>query len=195
VISPPAGIARGAMEQLRGYGPIRALVAPNAFHHLGLVDWHTRFPEATVFAPQQSIERVKRHTKIDDIRPLSEAASISGPRAELVDMPHYRTGELLLRIRTEAGIVWYVTDVITNLSELPRNPLFKLLYRVSGSAPGLKFNNFAALAMVRRKKALKRWLAEQIDAAPPRWLIPAHGEIAAIGDQPETLRRVVSPAP
>jgi hypothetical protein len=47
--------------------------------------------------------------------------------------------------------VWYVTDIIMNLSALPRNPLVNALFRVSGSAPGLGFDNLAPLSWSRRR--------------------------------------------
>ncbi len=180
------------MEELPRYGAVRALVASNAFHHLGIPAWHTRFPDAEVFAPEQSIPRVQRQTKVQGIRPVAEAAAIAGPGVELIDMPHYRTGEILVRISTGRGLVWYVTDVLSNMPRLPRHPLFKLLYKVSRSAPGLKVNNIASLFMVRDKVALKSWLASELDKAPPRWLIPAHGDIVEIGADPDALRAALA---
>ena len=35
----------------------------------------------------------------------------------------------------------------------------------------------ASLFMVKDKKALRRWFADEFRKAPPRWLIPAHGDI------------------
>ena len=141
VVSPPCRITAGIFEHLSKYGSVRALVASNAFHYMGLPEWKSRFPDAAIYAPAQSIARVERQTKLHGIRSLAEAKSITGSRVELVDMPHYKTGEVLVRIKTERGLVWYVTDVIMNLPELPTHPIVKLMFRLSGSAPGLKFNN------------------------------------------------------
>lgn len=188
VVSPPCRLAAKAFEDLQPHGPVRALVASNAFHHMGIPEWKKRFPDAAVFAPAQSIARVERQTKVQGIRPLAEAAAIAGARVDLVDMPHYKTGEVLVRIRTDRGLVWYVTDVIMNMPTLPANPIVKLLFKVSGSAPGLKYNNIAPLFMVKNKKALRRWLAEEYRKAPPRWLIASHGDIADFGSDPQAGR-------
>lgn len=190
VISPPSRIAAGVFDDLAPYGPVRALVASNAFHHFGLTGWKTRFPEAGLYAPQQSIRRIERQAKLQGIRPLAEAAPIAGTRAELTDMPHYRTGEVLARIPSGRGLVWYVTDIVLNLSALPPNPVVRLLFGLSGSAPGLKLNNVASLFMVRDKPALKRWLAAEFDKAPPAWLIPAHGAIVDCARNPEAVRKL-----
>lgn len=176
VLSPPRKAA-GALDDLEAFGAVRALVATNAFHHMGLAQWKTRLPAAELFAPAQSIARVERQTGLRGIQPVDNARAIAGPRLELFDMPHYKTGEVLLRIDSARGLVWYVTDVIMNMRELPRHPLARLMFKLSGSAPGLRYNNIAPLFMVRDKAALRRWLAEEARKKPPRWLIPAHGDI------------------
>ncbi|HSS70484.1 MAG TPA: hypothetical protein VLQ46_07515 [Casimicrobiaceae bacterium] len=188
VVSPPCRVAPGVFDGLAQYGKVRALVASNAFHHMGLAAWKARFPDAEIFAPAQSVERVEKHSKLSGIRALSEAASITGPRVELVDMPHYKTGEVLVRIETDRGLAWYVTDCIMNLPELPQNPLAKALFGLSGSAPGLKLNNIAPLFMVKNKKAHRRWLASEFRKTPPRWLIATHGDIVDFTANPEAGR-------
>jgi hypothetical protein len=189
VLSPPRK-AEGAFEDLERFGAVRALVATNAFHHMGLAPWKARCPAAELFAPAQSIARVERQTGLRDIRPIDDARAIAGPRLDLVDMPFYKTGEVLLRIDSAHGLVWYVTDVIMNMRELPRHPLARLAFRLSGSAPGLRYNNIAPLFMVKDKAALRRWLADEARNKPPRWLIPAHGDIVDLAADPGAARRL-----
>ena len=188
VVSPPWRAAAGVFDDLAQYGPVRALVASNAFHHLGIPEWKARFPDAAIFAPAQSIARVEKRTGLAGIRPLAESASVTGPAVELIDMPHYKTGEALVRIETERGLVWYVTDVIMNMPELPRNPIASLVFRLSGSAPGPKFNNVAPLFMVRDKAALRRWLSDEFRKSPPAWMIATHGDIVDFAKNPEVGR-------
>lgn len=178
VVSPPWKADDAVYEGLSPYGPVVALVASNAFHHLGLPEWKRRFPAAAVYAPAQAIARVERKTKIAGIRPLAEAAPVAGRDVELIDMPHYRTGEVLVRMKSTRGLAWYVTDFMMNMTVLPGNPIARLVFRLTNSAPGLKFNNIAPVFMVRDKTALKRWLAAEFDKAPPQWIIPAHGDVA-----------------
>jgi len=177
VFSPPCRIPAQVFDELQSYGPVRALVATNAFHHLGIPKWKARFPDAQVFAPAQAVARVSQKTGLA-VRPLAEAAEIAGGGLDLVDMPHYKTGELLLKIDTPRGLAWYVTDVIMNLRELPANPIARIMFKLSRSAPGLRFNNIAPVFMMSDKRALRRWLADEWLKSPPRWLIPAHGEVA-----------------
>jgi hypothetical protein len=190
VVSPPWRAAPGVFDDLAAFGPVRALVASNAFHYLGLPEWKVRFPDAAVFAPAQSIARIARRSGLTGIRPLADAAPILGPGLELVDMPHYKTGEALVRIATDRGLVWYVTDVILNFPVLPRNPVARLAFRLSGSGPGLRYNNIAPLFMVKDKAALRRWLADEFRKSPPGWLIATHGDIADLAANPEAGRRL-----
>jgi hypothetical protein len=193
VVSAPCRVASSAFDELARYGPLRALVASNAFHHLGLPAWKARFPDAAVFAPAQSIPRVEAKAKLKGIRPLAEAGSITGEHLELVDMPHYKTGEVLVRAKSERGLVWYLTDVIMNLPALPPHPVVKMMFKLSKSAPGLRFNNIAPMFMVKDKPALKRWLAAELEKSPPRWIIPTHGDIVDLGSGLEPARRLFSP--
>ena len=190
VVSPPWRVAAGVFDDLAQYGPVRALVASNAFHYLGIGEWKARFPEAAIFAPAQSIARVERQSKLSGIRPLSEAASITGTAVELIDMPHYKTGEVLVRITTARGVAWYVTDVIMNLPVLPRNPVFRLAFRLSGSGPGPRFNNIAPIFMVKDRAALRRWLCEEFHKAPTDCLMATDGDVVDLRKNPDVGRKL-----
>lgn len=190
VISPPCKVPAGVVEDLGKFGAVRALISPNAFHHMGLAEWKELFPEAGLFAPAQSIARVERQSGLRGIYPVAEAFAIAGPHLELVDMPYYKTGEILVRIETARGLFWYVTDIIMNMPVLPSHPLAWLLFTLTGSAPGLRFNNIAPLFMVKDKVALRRWLVAEATKNPPRWLIPAHGDIVDFEANREAARRL-----
>ena len=186
VASPPYRAPAATFEELARYGTVRALIASNAFHFMGIPEWKERFPLAEIYAPEQSIDRVQRKIKLP-VKPLAQVRAIAGVHVDYIDMPHYKTGEALIRIRTSRGLVWYVTDIILNIQELPKNPLLKFLFTFSGSAPGLRYNNVGPRFMVRDLPALKKWLDDEYSKEPPRWLIPAHGAIADMDATP--LRR------
>jgi hypothetical protein len=46
---------------------VRALIATNAFHTLGIASWKARFPDASVFAPAQSLARVTQVSGTGDL--------------------------------------------------------------------------------------------------------------------------------
>jgi hypothetical protein len=184
VLSPPYKAHRQAFDELQQYGEVQGLVASNAFHHMGIPEWKQRFAGAMVFAPVQSIARVQRKTRIAGIRPVSDANTLLRGRAELTDMPYYRTGETLARLRTSRGLAWYLTDIVANVNDPPANPLFRLLFNVF-YGPGLHYNRIALLFMVRDKPALQRWLAEEYRKDDPRWLLVAHGDTVDLAANPQ----------
>jgi len=188
VVSPPYRVAQSVYEDLERYGKVRALVASNAFHHMGIPEWKRRYPNAAVFAPAQALERVRRHTGLDDIAPLARMGAIPGDDIEFIDMPYYRTGEALVHIRTAHGVAWYVTDLILNFRELPRHPLIRTLFRLSRSGPGLRFNGVGPLFMVRDRPALRKWIEARFGQDKPRWLIAAHGEAIDVAENREAAR-------
>jgi glyoxylase-like metal-dependent hydrolase (beta-lactamase superfamily II) len=190
VASPPCRVADEAFETLASRAPVRALVATNAYHTLGLAAWKARFPEAAVFAPPQSLQRVTKVSGVGGIRPLSEAAALTGERVALVELPYFRTGEALVKVRAAEGLIWYVTDILLNLAQLPRNPVFAMLFKLTDSAPGLRINRIAPLLMVRNRPALWAWLAAEARRDRPRWLVPAHGDAIDLAATPTRLEEL-----
>jgi len=190
VVSPPCNPSASCFEELEKTGPVRALVASNAYHYLGLPAWKARYPDAPVFAPAQSIARLEKRSKIAGIRPLSEAKL--GGRVELVDMPHYKTGEVLVRWPIEGGgYAWYVTDVMFNMRELPRGP-FGWIMKWTRSGPGLRRNALAGPLMIKDKRALYAWLAEQAEKTPPKLVVACHLDVARLADPPAEMRAALA---
>lgn len=69
LLHTPAPPTDAVAEQLRALGPVRWLVVPNCFHHLGTPAAAARFPEARVVAPASALDRnkaLKRHLDIHD---------------------------------------------------------------------------------------------------------------------------------
>jgi hypothetical protein len=191
VVSPPCNAPDTMFTGLEEHGPVRALVAPNAFHSLGLAPWKARYPDVPIFAPAQSIPRLQKQTKLTGLRPVAEMKELLGDRVEIVDMPHYKTGEVLVRWRIEGGYGWYLTDVMFNMPKLPPGP-FGLMMRWTRSGPGLRRNALAGLFMVKDKRALYGWLAEQAEKTPPTLLVACHGDTERPADPAAAIRAAVA---
>lgn len=169
---------------------MRAIVVPNAFHTMGVAPWKARFPDARVFAPPQSIPRVQKKTGVAGIEPLANAAPLTGSGLELLDMPHYRTGEVLVRFTQGAQVAWYVTDVVMNMAKAPTKFPFKQIFTWTKTAPGLRPNAVAATFMMKNKRAVYRWLRDEADKTPPTVLVPCHGDFV-IGDAASRLLEIL----
>lgn len=196
VLSPPYRAPQSLFDDLARYGDVRALVATNAFHHMGIPEWKARFPRAAVFAPEQAVARVREKSGIATIEPLAQAAALAGPRLELVDLPYYKTGEVLARFETSRGRGWYFTDIVLNIRRMPRNPIFNLLFRMTGSAPGLKWNQVGPrLVMVKDWRALRRWTRDEFERETPRWLFTTHGETLDVVNERKEVRALFAGIP
>ncbi len=193
VVSPPCRVPAEAMTDLAKYGKVVGLIAPNAYHNMGLKEWAAHFPEAKLYGPAQALARLEKisgHT----VYPVSDSAPLLGDNVDVVDMPHYRTGEVLVRMRTPTQTIWYVTDVIMNLPALPPNFPIRQLFKWTKSAPGLRLNGLSALITARNRRELYRWLAAELDKAPPTLLVPCHGQSIPLGPNGGELREVLSAA-
>jgi hypothetical protein len=191
LVSAPCNPPDSAFAEIEKHGKVRALIAPNAYHHMGIGPWKARFPEAEVFAPVQSIPRVEKHSGVTGIRPVAEATKLLGDRVELIDMPHYKTGEVLVRWPIEGGCAWFVTDVMFNMPTLPKGP-FGWLMKWTKSGPGLRRNAIANALMVKDKRALYAWLAEQAEKAPPRMVVACHIVTERLSDPQAGIRAALA---
>lgn len=191
VVSPPSTPAESAFTELEKHGRVRAIIAPNAYHSMGLAAWKARYPDAPIYAPAQSIPRLEKQSKLKGIRPVAELTKLLGDRVEIDDMPHYKTGEILVRWRTEGDWAWYVTDVIMNITPAPKG-LFGLVFRWTKSAPGFRRNALAGTFMVKDKKSLYAWLVAQAEKTPPKLVVPCHGDLVRPTDPVAEIRAAVS---
>lgn len=86
LLHSPAPLTDALAEQLRALGPVRWLVVPNCFHHLGTPAAAALFPEAVVVGPASALRRnkaLKLHMQIHDAQfgeqvPEFEALPLKG---------------------------------------------------------------------------------------------------------------------
>ncbi len=77
LLHSPAPPDDALAAQLRALGPVRWLVVPNCFHHLGAPAAAARFPEARVVGPASALRRndaLRLHLHLDDARLATELA-------------------------------------------------------------------------------------------------------------------------
>lgn len=181
VVGPACHVDESIGAFLEKRADVAAIVAPNAFHNMGIREWHERFPKARLFAPAQSIARVQKKGHVEGVRPLAEAKELTGDAVELHDMPHYKTGEVLAVASSARGPIWHVVDVIFNWPRLPPSFVVKVLFTwLSDSAPGFKLAGPPTWFMMRDKRGVYRWMKELAAKAPPVRVVPSHGADVAM---------------
>lgn len=186
VVTPTRGTAADIGASLEQLGPVRVLLAPNSFHHLGLPEYHERFPEAALVASAPAAARIGKKTGLE-FQPLDEAAAALPEGVTVLEPPGLKTGEVWLRVETSRGLAWVVTDAFFNLEDNPTGGM-GLACRLLAVTPGLRVSRTYTMLAVADKAEHRAWLYQQLERDRPRLLIPAHGRVLEADDLADRLR-------
>lgn len=176
VVSPSAKSPPEVMEELAKQGPVRALLAPNGFHHLGQAAWRARFPEATSYAPPGALQRLNKKAASIPFRPVDELSS-KLPSNMAIFMPEgLKAPDLLFRVTTPGGTVWFGGDLLsnTNPAEVPLPA--RLVFGLLGGGTGYRVNRMVGLFYLKDRKAFEASVLAAFEQAPPSAIVPAHGD-------------------
>ncbi|MBX3203945.1 MAG: hypothetical protein KF764_02690 [Labilithrix sp.] len=172
VVSPGSNMDARAYDALREHGEVSALVANNAWHHLGQAAWRERFPDAVSYAPRETVAALAKRAPSISFRPLDELALPED--VHYATPPGFKSGECFFSVRARKGPIWFAGDLFANLPRTPPAPV-GWLFSLSGSAPGFRLFKLAAWLMVRDKRAVKEWMLERLASEPPAVVVPGHG--------------------
>lgn len=187
VYSPVPRAGEAAMEQLRAIGrPI--LLAPNAYHTLGLPEHAAAFEDAPVIASDRAFERIKRKTKLSIEDPRLLEANLPS-HISLLQPPDLRNGEVWLSIREANRCAWIVCDAFIHLPRLPAGAI-GLGLRLMRMGPGISIGTTFKFLM-KDRRAYREWLLTKIAEDRPTMLIPCHGQVIDDEQLPDRLERLV----
>jgi hypothetical protein len=174
VISPATGAPEAALEALAQEGPVSALVANNAFHHLGQPMWRKRFPQAVSYAAAGSLPRLAKKAAGIPFRPIEELKL--PPSVRLVQPAGMKVPDLLAAVETPHGAVWFGGDLISNTVAADLKPFARFIFGLLGGGPGYRFNPVPAFVYLKDKAGWKAATRKLLLATPPAVVLPAHGE-------------------
>jgi hypothetical protein len=193
VISPANNLDSGALDELKDFGNVVALVASNGFHWLGHPSWRKQFPQARSFSPAQGIARIAK--KLPDLGPfesLDALAPLVGAHASVVDAPGYKMGNAFAMIRGKGGTYWYPSDLMANMPKLPANFVFRTLMSLTSSAPGYRLFRPAVWLGVKDKQVVRSWIDDEFAKAAPTTVVPAHGPPTSGSDLVATTKALLA---
>ncbi|MFZ5896757.1 MAG: hypothetical protein ACOY0T_37215 [Myxococcota bacterium] len=176
VVSPAANAPDSVVDELARDGGVTALLAPNAYHHTGQSAWRRRFPSATSYAASAALPRLHRKSPGIDYHPLEELVAMLPRRIQLVVPDGLKQPDVLLRIESGAGRVWWLGELFSNTSSGDQIFLLRLLARLAGSGLGYRRNTRPGLVYVADEKAWLASLRRMLEAHPPAIVVPAHGD-------------------
>jgi hypothetical protein len=187
VYSPVPHMGGEALQELSKLGaPI--LLAPNAFHTLGLREHLRAFPDALVVASTKAAHRVERKTKLR-IEPISALEEKASANVSVLQLPPLRSGEVWLSVRSADTCAWIVCDAFLNLPRAPSGGL-GVIFKALGMGPGLSISS-SFRWMLKNRKAYRDWLLARIAEDQPTTLAPSHGQIIQDPELPRLLERLV----
>jgi glyoxylase-like metal-dependent hydrolase (beta-lactamase superfamily II) len=172
VVSPGKRMEARDFDALDKLGEVKALIANNAFHHLGQAEWRARYPNAVSYCPPGAMAKLNKKVPGAQFRPLGELKLPAHVRCE--DAPGFKTGETFVSVKTGKGAVWFAGDLLTNIQRMPPPP-FKWLFSWSDSAPGFRLFKPAVWFFVKNRPALRQWALSRLAEEPPAVVVPAHG--------------------
>jgi hypothetical protein len=189
-VSPGCKLGEAAHDELRNYGKVATLLSPNRFHHLGVEEWLRRWPDAQAYAGEQSLRRLNAKCSAGAVfKPLSQMPALPGIHVD--NPPGMKNSDLVLRVSTGQGWVWYINDLLMNMRELPRNPVARLMLGVAGMKKGLCAPRMARLLNVADKRAVGSWLLAELEAKPPAVVVFGHGDALSGSNPGAQLRSVI----
>jgi hypothetical protein len=168
IVSPPIGLSDADFVQIEAKGRVTALIAPHSGHDLGLSLWQARYPAARSYAPTTAIEQLDKLGI--SFTPLSE---LTAPDVEFHEVPGTKKGGTIAIVRRGDRPVIYLDELVVNWSSLPANWVAKVLFWLTGSAPGLKLNRVYLSVLCPDKQAVARTVLDALAGDPA--IVPAHG--------------------
>lgn len=193
VVSPCVGLTDGMAADLAAYGEVVAVMANNGFHHLGVAEWRTRYPNARFFAAPLAARRIaKQNAHAGSFEPLDALVPLLGDNVGVRDVQNTKCGESWTWAKAGDGYALYTSDVLANIPKLPNNFLMRNVFKWTKSAPGFCVFNLALQFIVKDKKATLRTMLEDVKAHPPTVLVPAHGDLLASTDLPAQTEALLS---
>jgi hypothetical protein len=173
LVSPPCGVNDGVIRDLEPFGPVSALVASNAYHHLGLPEWHRAVPAAPVYAAERALGRIaSKQPALGTIRPLGELAPKLGEGVEVLEAEGTRVGD----VWAKAGSTWFVSDCFFSMPKAPPG-VVGWMFKLTKSAPGFNLSGLHRMFFVSDRPSYKRWLLAQLDRSLPKVVVTSHGVI------------------
>ena len=177
VVSPATNAADSVLDELGKLGTVSALLAPNAFHHMGQAQWRKRFPHALSYAPEDAIARVTKKSGIAYL-PVSDLHGKLGPHVHVVAPLGLKSTDLLVHASTPQGAIWFGGDLISNMHPGEGGLVFRALSRLTGGGPGYRFNPLPAMLYLKDKNAWKADVRERMGREHLMAVVPAHGHVA-----------------
>ena len=160
--SPIPDPSESAVERAKDLGSVEAILAPSHFHHLGIPDWLSHFPEAHLYAPDVSIPRLQRQRGLEFL-PMSNILECLPDSVRIVEAEGVKAGEAWL-ITQDQQPALAVCDAFACAAKPDGDP----------TNPPKQRGAFKTMC-VGDLAAYQAWATRTLRELKPQRLLPAHG--------------------
>ncbi|MBD2210948.1 hypothetical protein H6G27_13800 [Nostoc linckia FACHB-104] len=186
IVSPPIKLSAADFAAIDTKGEVTALIAPHSGHDLGQAEWQTRYPKAISYAPATALDQLQPIAG----RPFMPLSQLSAESVEFREVPGTQKGGTIAISRQGERPVVYLDELVTNWSSLP-DSWTKLLFWLTGSAPGLKINRLYLNLLCPDGKAVAQTVLDALKDDPA--IVPAHGTPLIHPGDAARVRSLVEP--
>ncbi|MBD2338278.1 hypothetical protein H6G64_14980 [Calothrix sp. FACHB-156] len=186
IVSPPLKLSAADFAAIDTKGEVTALIAPHSGHDLGQAEWQSRYPKAISYAPATALDQLQPIAG----RPFMPLSQLSAVSVEFREVPGTQKGGTIAISRQGERPVVYLDELVTNWSSLP-DSWTKLLFWLTGSAPGLKINRLYLNLLCPDGKAVAQTVLDALKDDPV--IVPAHGTPLIHPGDAARVRSLVEP--
>lgn len=186
IISPPIGLSEVDFAEIDTKGRVTVLIAPHSGHDLGQVEWQARYPYATSYAPTPALSQLNQ----SGLPPFTPLSKLAAANVEFREVPGAKKGGTIAIVHQGKRPVVYLDELVINWSSLP-NSWTRLLFWLTGSAPGLKLNRVYLNVLCSDVQAVAQAVLDVLKGDPA--IVLAHGApLVQVGDAAR-VRALVEP--
>jgi hypothetical protein len=189
LVHSPTWLGDDTFARVDQIGPVRALFAPNHYHHLSLARFRERYPDAMAIASEAAIPRLtkKGHARLLE---LEEAARLLPPGASFLRCEGTKSGEAWLSLPGDSGPTWIVCDAFFHLTRNVAG-MTGIALRTLQVTPGLTISKTYRWLALRDVVRYRAFALETIEREAPRRLVVSHGDAIDSPDLPARLAELV----
>lgn len=173
----PGPLTPGIQTWLEQNGPVRALVAPNQFHHLFLAETAAAFPDAKVYGPEGLQAKLSDKAALDRLQTLTPQTAWADDLDALLIAGCPLMNEWAFLHASSKTLV--LTDLAFNFQS-SESFITRLFLRLNGALGHFGASRLARAVMIK-DRSLARTAVEHILSWDFDRVIVSHGEVLESG--------------
>jgi hypothetical protein len=171
VVHSPIALEPAAMSEIDAWGKVAAIVVPNGYHRIDAPRFKARYPDAKVYCPAGTREKVQK--VVDVAGSYADFPADDGIALETLDGTGEREGVMI--VKSSDGVTLVFNDAIFNMPHVGGFHGF-MLKHVTKSTGGPRVSRIGKLALVKESATFKAHLERLATTRGLKRVIVSHHE-------------------